>query len=73
MVSDRKKIFHLLRRKHHRVKGILLDALRILEYIKIIYEFTAKTIFGSLCATYEGNHHVKETKANLIFKSMIYS
>lgn len=35
-------------------------------YIKIIDKSTAKTIFESLCATYEGNHKVKEDMANFL-------
>ena len=46
-----KKIY----KKHHRVRGILVDALPHFEYIKIIDKSTAQTIFKSLCATYEGN------------------
>lgn len=51
LTPDQKKIYT----KHHRVRGILVDALPHSEYIKIIDKSTVKTIFKSLCATYEGN------------------
>lgn len=62
MITGRKhitpaKIF--LYRKHHRVRGVLVDTLPHSKYIKIIDKFTAKTIFESLCANYEGNQRVK--------------
>ncbi|XP_050889937.1 uncharacterized protein LOC127095267 [Lathyrus oleraceus] len=53
-------------RKHHRVRGILVDALPHSKYIKIIDKSTANTIFNSLCVTYEGNQQVQEAKANLL-------
>lgn len=49
-----KKIY----RKNHRVIDILIDALPHSEYLKIMDKSTAKTIFESLCATYEGNLQV---------------
>lgn len=58
MVADRKSLTLdqiKIYRKHHRVRGILVDALPYSEYIKIIDKSTAHTIFKSLCATYEGN------------------
>ena len=65
-----KNLSHLsiifLYKKHHRVRGILVDALPHSKYIKIIDKSTAKTIFESMCATYEGNQQVKEAKANLL-------
>lgn len=39
-------------RKHHRVRGILIEALPHSEYIKIIDTFAATTIFESFCPTY---------------------
>lgn len=64
LTPTQKKIY----RKHHRVRGILVDALPHPEYIKIIDKYTIKTIFKSLCATYEGNQQVKEAKANLLIQ-----
>lgn len=62
IVADRKtttptqkKIF----RKHHRVRGILIEALPHSKYINIIDKSTAKTISESLCSIYEGNLQVK--------------
>lgn len=58
MVTDRKSFTPAQKktyRKYHRVIGILVDALPHSEYIKIIEKSTAKTIFESLVATYEGN------------------
>ncbi|XP_050909755.1 uncharacterized protein LOC127123595 [Lathyrus oleraceus] len=69
MATDKKSLTPAQKktyRKHHRVKGILVDIIRHSEYIKIIDKFTTKTIFESLCATYEGNQQVKEAKANLL-------
>ncbi|XP_050897907.1 uncharacterized protein LOC127104796 [Lathyrus oleraceus] len=69
MVSDRKtltpapKKIHI---EHHRVRDILVNALPHSEYIKIIDKSTVKTIFKSLCATYEGNQQVQEVKVNLL-------
>lgn len=53
-------------RKHHIVRNTLVNALPHFEYLNIIDKSTNKTIFESLCATYEGNQEVKEAKANLI-------
>jgi hypothetical protein len=53
-------------KKHHKVKGILLDSLTHAEYLKIVDKSSAKSIFDSLCSTYEGNQQVKEAKANLL-------
>lgn len=69
MVSNRKTLTPIqekIYRKHHWVRGILVDALPHSEYIKIIDKSTAKTIFEFLWATYEGNQQVKEAKANLL-------
>lgn len=35
------------------------------KYTKIVDKSTAKSIFESLCSTYEGNQQVKEAKVNL--------
>lgn len=69
MVSDRnfvtpaqKKIY----KKHHRARGILVNALPHYAYMEIIHKSSSKTIFNSLCATYEGNQQVQEAKPNLL-------
>lgn len=36
------------------------------KYIKIIDKSTAKTIFESLCSTYDVNQQVKEAKTNFL-------
>jgi len=41
-------------RKHHRVRGILVDALPHSQYTNILDKFTTEEIFESLCSTYEG-------------------
>jgi hypothetical protein len=51
-------------KKHHRVRGILVDALPHAKYIEIVDRSTAKSIFESLCYTHEGNQEVKEVKVN---------
>ena len=56
MVVDRKTLTPTQKkiyRKHHRVRGILVDALPHAEYLKIIDKSSAKTIFNSLCSTYK--------------------
>lgn len=61
MVSDKKSLTHAQKkiyRKHHRVRGILLDPLPHSEYIKIIDKSESQTIFKSQCDTYEGNRQV---------------
>ncbi|XP_050915307.1 uncharacterized protein LOC127130322 [Lathyrus oleraceus] len=71
MVSDRKSLTPSQKniyRKHHRVKDILVDVLPHSEYIQIIDKSTARTIFKSLCATYEWNQQVQEANVNLLFQ-----
>ena len=46
------------------MRGIFVEALTHLEYMKIVKTSTTKTIFESLCSNYEGNQHVKEAKAS---------
>lgn len=62
MVKDKKNLTPAQKkiyRKHHKVRGILIEALPHYEYIKIIDKSTVKTIFESLCSAYEGNQLVK--------------
>lgn len=69
MVTNRKSLTHAQKKtykKHHRVKGIFVYVLPHSEYIKIIDKSTSKTIFDSLCATYERNQQVKVEKDNLL-------
>lgn len=62
LTPAQKKVY----RKHHRVKGILVESLTHSEYIKIIDKSTTKTIFESLFSTHKGNQQVKEAKANMM-------
>src|SRR4030066_935667 len=62
LTEAQKKVY----KKHHRVRGILCDAIPHEEFMKITNKSTAKTIFESLCSSYEGNQQVKEAKANML-------
>jgi len=67
MVADRKKLTATQKKiykKHHKVRGILVEALPHAEYMKIRDKSTAKSVFESLCSTYEGKQQIKEVKAN---------
>ena len=52
-----------LYKKHHKIRGILVDALPHTEYLKMSDKSTAKAMFASLCANYEGSKKVREAKA----------
>jgi len=67
--ADRKK--HTLAqkklyKKHHKIRKILVAALPRTEYLKMSDKSTAKAIFSSLCANYEGSMKVKEAKATIL-------
>lgn len=67
VVADRRSmtvIQNKMYKKHHRVHGILVEALPHVEYMKIGIRSTGKSIFKSLCSTYEENLQVKEAKTN---------
>lgn len=67
MLTDRKKSTATQKKiykKHHRVRGILVEVLPHTEYTKIGDRSTGKSIFESLYSTYEGNQQVKEAMAN---------
>ena len=67
MVADRKKLIATQKKvykKHHILKGILVEALLHGRYMKIRDMSTAKAIFPSLCFTYERNQQVKKAKEN---------
>ena len=61
LTDAQKKVY----KKHHRVRGIMCDAIPHEEFMKISNKSTAKTIFESLCSSYEGNQKVSEVKANM--------
>jgi len=54
-----------LYKKHHKIRGILVVALPRTEYLKMSDKSTAKAMFASLCANYEGSKKVKEAKATM--------
>jgi len=60
--TEQKKLY----KKHHLIKGILVAALPHKEYLKMSDKSTAKAMFTSLCATYEGNKKVREAKATML-------
>jgi hypothetical protein len=53
-------------RKHHKVKGILTDAITHTKFLKIVDKSSAKSIWDSLCYTYRGNKQVKKAKGNIL-------
>src|SRR4030065_1063951 len=62
LTEAQKKVY----KKHHRVRGILCDAIPHEEFMKITNKSTAKTIFESLGSSYEGNQQVREATANML-------
>jgi len=60
--AEQKKLY----KKHHLIRGILVAALPHKEYLKMSDKSTAKTMFTSLCANYEGNKKVREAKATML-------
>jgi hypothetical protein len=47
-------------KKHHKVKDILIGCISHEEYLRITDKSTAKSIYDSLCSTYDGNKQVQE-------------
>lgn len=67
MVVNRKSLIVAQRniyKKHHIIRGILVEYLPHSEYIQIVEKSTSKAIFESPCSTYKGTQQVKEAKAN---------
>src|SRR4030066_2583936 len=62
LTDEQKKVY----KKHHRVRGIMRYAIPHEEFMKISNKSTAKTIFESLCSSYEENQQVREAKANMV-------
>ncbi|PNX59911.1 aspartyl-tRNA synthetase, partial [Trifolium pratense] len=54
--------------KHHRVKDIVVGAIRHEDYVRIENKSSTKSIFDSMCATYDGNEKVQEAKASLLIR-----
>ncbi|KAK2434968.1 gag-protease polyprotein [Trifolium repens] len=55
-------------KKHHKVKDLLIGCITHDEYLNITDKSTAKSIYDSLCSTYEGNKQVQEAKATLLIQ-----
>ncbi|MCI21546.1 aspartyl-tRNA synthetase, partial [Trifolium medium] len=53
---------------HHKVKDIIVGAITHDEYLRIGDKTSAKTIYDSLCSTYDGNEQVQEAKAGLLIQ-----
>jgi len=53
-------------KKHHKIRGILVASLPRTEYLKMSDKSTAKAMFDSLCANYEGSKKVREAKAIML-------
>src|SRR4030066_734468 len=62
LTEAQKKVY----KKHHRARGIIIDAIQHEEFMRICNKSIAKSIYDSLCSTYEGNQQVKEAKANML-------
>jgi len=59
---EQKKLY----KKHHKIRGSLVTAIPRAEYMKMSDKSTAKEIFASLCAKYEGSKKVRESKAFML-------
>ena len=55
-----------LYKKHHKMRGILVASIPRTEYMKMSDKSTAKAMFASLCANYEGSKKVREVKALML-------
>jgi len=67
-VVDRKKQTFAQKKmykKHHKIRGSLVLAIPRAEYMKMSDKSTAKAMFASLCANYEGSKNVREAKPTL--------
>ena len=74
-MADRRSlnVIKKMYKKHHIVRGTLVDVLPHAKYMKIVYRSTTKCIFESFWATYEGDQQVKEAKANqLVHQSELF-
>ncbi|PNX55516.1 aspartyl-tRNA synthetase, partial [Trifolium pratense] len=50
------------------VKDIVDGAIKHEDYVRIENKSSAKSIFDSMCATYDGNDKVQEAKASLLIR-----
>jgi len=55
-----------LYKKHHTIRVALVTAIPKVEYMKMSDKSTAKAMFASLCANYEGIKKVREAKALML-------
>ena len=55
-----------LYKMHHKIRGILVASIPRTKYMKMSDKSTAKAMFASLCANYEGGKKVREAKALMI-------
>jgi len=55
-----------LYKKHHKIRGIFVASIPRTEYMKMSDKSTAKVMFASLCANYEGSKKVREAKAIML-------
>jgi len=53
-------------KKNHKIRGSLVLAIPCAEYMKVSDKSTAKAMFASLCANYEGSKKVRKAKALIL-------
>jgi len=53
-------------KKHHKIRGSLVTVIPRAKYMKMSDKFTAKAMFSSLCANYEGSEKVREAKTLML-------
>jgi len=53
-------------KKHHKIRGSLVLDIPRVEYMKMSDKSTAKAMFASLCANYEGSKKVTEAKTLML-------
>ena len=63
---EQKKLY----KKHHKTRGSLVTAIPKAEYMKMSDKSTAKAMFASLCANYEGARKSEKQKLLCLFISM---
>jgi len=52
--------------QHHKIRGSLVTVIPKAEYMNMSDKSTAKAMFASLCANYEGSKKVREAKALML-------
>ena len=53
-------------KKHHKIRGSLVLVIPRAKYMKMSDKSTAKAVFASLCANYEGSKKVREAKTLML-------